>query len=253
MFAEILWGTGTALEGLLVFRSLKGRIFAAYPVFYVYLTYIFLQEFARFYVYLFHPTRYLHFYWYTQFFSVVLGYGVIWEIYRQALKHYPGAARAARSALALIFVFVLSKVLVAGMSGLLWSFARTTAQLERDLRIVQAALLIAIVALLAYYAIPAGRNLKGMIVGYGLFIGASIITLTFRSYFGDSFQPLWQYLPAATYYIVLIIWCFCLWSYHPSMQPEPEARVKHDYELLAKHTTKLLNQVRTNMVRVVRS
>lgn len=253
MLAELLWGTGTTLEGLLLFRSVKGRIFTAYPVFYVYFSYIFLESFVRFYVYLFQPAHYVNFYWYTQFFSVALGYGVIWEIFRQALKYYPGTARMARSVLAMIFLLVFSKVLFGALSGPLWSLAGTTAELERSFRIVQAALLVTIVGLLAYYAIPVGLNLKGMIVGYGLFLGVSVIILTLRSHLGDSFQPVWQYLPAITYYVVLIIWCSTLWSYHPSLQPKPEVEIEHDYELLAAHTRRLLTQVRANLVRAIRS
>lgn len=252
MLAELLWGTGTTVEGLLLARSVKGRIFTTYPIFYVYLAYIFLESFVGFYVYLFQPAHYVNFYWCTQFLSVALGYGVIWEIFRHALRHYPGAARMARSVLVIIFCLVFSKVLFSALSNSVWSLARTTAELERSLRVVQSALLVTIVGLLAYYAIPVGRNLKGMIVGYGFFIGASAVSLTLRLHFGDSFQPVWHYLPAATYYVTLIIWCTTLWSYRPSPQPKPEVGIERDYELLAAHTTRLLTQVRASLLRAVR-
>ena len=235
-----------------MFRAVRGRLFAAYPVFYAYFSYIFVQSFAGFYLYRFHPGLYTNFYWYTQFFSVALGYGVIWEIFRQALKHYPGTARVARSVLAIIFFLVLLKVLSGALSSSVWSLARTTAELERSLRVVQAALLVTIVGLLAYYTIPAGRNLQGMIVGYGFFIGASVISLTLRSYFGASFQPVWQYLPAMTYYVALIIWCSTLWSYQPNPQPESDVGIERDYELLAARTTNALMQARAHLVKAVR-
>jgi hypothetical protein len=252
MFAGLLWGTGTTLEGLLLFRSIKERMFSSYPAFYVYLSYIFLESFVDSYVYLFQPARYVKFYWYTQFLSVALGYGAIWEIFRQALKHYPGAARMARSVLAIIFFLVFSKVLFGALTSPLLLLARTTAELERSFRIVQAALLMAIMSLLAYYAIPVGRNLKGMIAGYGLFIGVSVIILTLRSYLGDSFQPVWQYLPAITYYVVLLIWCFTLWSYQPNPRPEPEVGIERHYQLLAARTTGLLVQMRGLLAKAIR-
>ncbi len=252
MLAEFLWGTGTTLEGVLLFRALRGRLFAAYPVFYAYFSYVLVHSFAGFYLLRFHPGLYAHFYWYSQFLSVALGYGIIWEIFRQALKHYPGTARVARSALAIVFVLVLFKALFGAASSSAWSLATGTAELERSLRVVQAALLVTIVGLLAYYAIPVGRNLKGMIVGYGFFIGARVISLTLRSHFGPSFEPVWQHLPALTYYTALIIWCSTLWSYQPNPQPECDGGIERDYELLAARTASALMQARAHLVKAVR-
>ncbi|HEX2713079.1 MAG TPA: hypothetical protein VHM88_12850 [Candidatus Acidoferrales bacterium] len=235
-----------------MFRALRGRLFAEYPVFYSYFSYVFVQSFAAFYLYRFHPGVYANFYWYTQFLSVALGYGIIWEIFRQALKHYPGTARATRSVLAVVFILVLLKVLSGAVSSSVWSPARAVAELERSLRVVQAALLVTIVGVLAYYTIPVGRNLKGMIVGYGFFIGARVISLTLGLYFAASFQPVWQRLPAMTYYIVLIIWCSTLWSYRPSPQPESDVGIERDYESVVARTTNALLRARAHLVKAVR-
>jgi len=211
-----------------------------------------LESLLRFFVYIFEPNSYQSFYWGTQFLSVAVGCGVIWEIFRQALAQYPGAARMAKNVLSVIFVVVVSKTFLNALTGPVWSPARTTAELERNLCTVQVILLVAIVGLLAYYLIPTGRNLKGMILGYGFFIGASVVSLTLRSHLGDSFQPVWQYLPAATHSVTLLIWCFTLWSYQPNPQPESEAGIERDYELLAAQTTKLLTQARGHLVRAMR-
>lgn len=252
MLAMFLWGTATTLEGVLLFRAVRGRLFAAYPVFYAYFSYVFVESFARFYLYRFHPGLYANFYWYTQFLSVALGYGIIWEISRQALKHYPGTARVARSVLATIFFVVVLKVLSGALSSSVWSLARAAAELERSLRVVQAALLVTIVGLLAYYTIPVGRNLKGMILGYGFFIGASVVGLTLGLYLGPSFHPVWQHLPATSYCIALLIWCSTLWSYQPNPQPESDVGIERDYELLAARTASALTQARAHLARAVR-
>ncbi len=252
MFGQFLWWAGNALEGLLLIRSIKARLFKRYALLYVYLSYVLFQSVLRFSVYTFKPGFYPSFYWYTQFLSVAVGYGVIWEIFRQALAQYPGAARMAKNVLAAIFVVVVSKVLFNALTGPVLSPATTSAELERNLRAVQAILLMAIVGLLIYYGIPTGRNLKGMILGYGFLIGARVINLTLRSYLGDRFQPWWQYLPALTYFITLVIWCFTLWAYRPNPQPESEGGIERDYELLAARTSKLLTQARAHLVRGIR-
>jgi len=49
------------------------------------------------------------------------------------------------------------------------------------MRTVQALAIAALVALFLVYSIPFGRNLKGILLGYGLFIGASVMWFTFRA------------------------------------------------------------------------
>ncbi len=252
MFGQLLWWAPNALAGVVVTQALRKGLFSRYAIFYTYLGYVFLESNLRLCIYLLKPGFYPSFYWYTQFLGVAVGYGVIWEIFRQALAQYPGAARMARNVLAAIFVVIVSKAFFNALTGPAWSPARTMAEFERNVRAVQAILLLAVVGLLAYYAIPAGRNLKGMILGYGFFIGTRVINLTLRSYLGDGFQAWWQYLPALTYFITLIIWCFTLWSYRPNPQPESEVGIERDYELLAARTSKLLTQARGHLVRGIR-
>lgn len=252
LLTQSAWWITNALEGLLLFRALRGGFFWKYAVFCLYVSYVLSESLLRFYFYVFRPELYSTVYWTSQFVSVTVGYGVIWEIFRQALANYPGAARVARTCLLTILILVVSKVLLNALSGPVFSPANTYADLERYLRVVQAALLLTIVGLLAYYAIPIGRNVKGMILGYGFFLGMTVMHLALRSYLGVVFQPVWQHLGWVSYSVALVIWCSTLWSYHPSPQPSPEVELERDQERLALRTAKLLTQARANLVRVIR-
>src|SRR5260370_38957290 len=99
----------------------------------------------------------------------------------------------AGSVLACLFILGITRIFVKAWNSPNWIPGRTTLETERDLRIVQLALLIGLVSLFASYAIPLGRNLKGIIYGYGLFIATSVAHLTLRDYLGDSFQLACQY------------------------------------------------------------
>lgn len=252
MLTQAIWWTTNALEAILLGRAARRRFIKAYPIFYAYLAYVLIESLSRFYVYTWHPPSYGIFYWSTQFVGVLLGYGILWEICRQALCRYPGAFRLAHRVLGLIFVVVISKILANVLAGENWSLAQTTEVLERDSRIVQAFLLLAFLGLVSHYRIPIGRNLRGMMLGYGFFIATSIINLTFRSHIGESFQIWWLYLQPSAYVVVLTIWCATLWSHQPNPETKTESRLEQDYQTLVNATRQRFRQVRAHIARTVR-
>lgn len=249
MLSQALWWGSNFLICILLVRALHGNYFLKYRVFFMYLSWVLVDSLASFCLYVFRPWAYETYYWNAQFLSVALGYGVIWEIYTQVFADYPGVARLARSALLAIFVFLVSKSLADTLSGRMENLAEVPAVLERDFRTVQGLLLFILVSLLAYYAIPVGRNLKGMIVGYGLFIAVSIACLALRAGLGGIFQSWWQYLQPAAYNGALLIWCLSLWSYQPSPHSEIETGIERDYQHLATETAKALARVRAYILR----
>ena len=252
MLTQVIWWTTNLLEAILLGRAAWRKFIKAYPLFYIYLAYVLLESLARFYVYVWQPPLYTNFYWGTQGVSVLLGFAVVWEICRQALARYPGAYRMVRAGFAIIFVAVSAKIVANVLAGENWSLAATIAEEERDFRVVQAFLLLVLFGLISFYRIQIGRNLRGMMLGYGFFIGTSVLNLTFRSYFGDGFQIWWQYLQPAAYVLVLLVWCVTLWSYQPNPEPEAESRIEQDYQSLVHATRQRFRQVRAHVGRTVR-
>jgi hypothetical protein len=252
VFAYIVWVLGLILEGVLLFRAVRGGHFQKYPMFYLYVGCVLVQSLFLFVICLAEPRYYVSFYWYAEFVSVGLGCGVVWEIYRQALCRFPGAARMARNLLLFVVLMVFSKVLANTWNGrVLWPSGAVVA-LERDLRTVQAVLLIGLVVVITLYRIPLGRNLWGMMLGYGLFIGTSVITLALRVLLGDSFQTAWIYIQPMSYLTVLCIWCITLWSYKTVLVPTAERTIEQDYQLLAGTTRKGLLEARAYLGRAMR-
>src|SRR5260370_35414357 len=199
VFNQILWWIGNAIEALILVRSIKGKLYEKYPAFYFYLSTVLLIELLRFAAYTFQPSLHRLLYWYTEYLVATVGYAVILEIYKHALKSSPGAARIARTFLLVVLVAVILRVMANALSSRAWSPAATSAELERDLRTVQALLLFGIVALLAYYRIPVGRNLKGIAFGYGFFLCASLMSLAFGSLPADWLRTEWRHVDRPTY------------------------------------------------------
>jgi hypothetical protein len=253
MLSLVLWVLGPILECLIVIRAVRGNFLKEYKIFYSYVVWVLLRDLSLFAVYHAWAAGYAHVYWYSQFTSVLVGCGVVWEIYRVALANYPGAARMARSVLLFLFVITMSRILVIAANNPKWMPGQTTLETEREFRIVQSVVLIGLVALLAYYAIPAGRNLKGIMVGYGIFLATSLVQLTLRDFFGDRFQYWWQYIQPSTYIAVLLIWCHMLWTFAPVEESSPDVRIEADYQSLAFETRKQLKAAGSYIVKAIRS
>lgn len=253
LLTQSAWWAGNALEAVLLYRALRRKFFGKYFVFYAYLSYVLVEQLVAFGVYVFTPAFYTKFYWSMQFVSITIGYCVIWEIFRQVFGPYPGARKVTRNLLAAILVILLCKVFLNALYH--WRLdapARDAADLERYLRVVQASLLVAIIALVAYYAIPLGKNVKGMILGYGIFIGLTVMQLAVRSYLGTSFEPVWKHLAWVSYSAALVMWCATLWSYHPNPRPIADGGPERDYEILSTRTARLLGQIGSGVVRTMR-
>jgi hypothetical protein len=252
MMTQVIWWAGMCLGAVMLFRGLRQRLLLKYPVFYLYIAFVLLEDLLRFYIYRWHPAIYPQTYWVTDFFGLVIGSGVVFEIYRSGLSAYPGTARMARNLLLLVFTLAFAKVLVSTSYGSLWWPAETTAELERNLRIVQASALIALVTLFLLYAIPFGRNLKGILSGYSLYIAVSLVQLTLVSRFGNNIQRLWSYVNSVSYLVALCIWTRALWSHEMKPETSPGSQLEYDYEALRAATRLRLQETRARLGRAVR-
>jgi hypothetical protein len=240
------------LEALILVRAMRGNFLKEFKLFYAYLFAVLLRDAFLLVIYHTSPIWYGYIYWYSQFFVLLIGCGVIWEIYRIALADYSGAARVARTVLLFLFIITMSRIIAYATNNARWLPGQTTLETEREFRVVQSVVLIGLIALLAYYAIPIGRNLKGIICGYGFFLTTSLVQLTLRDFLGGSFQLTWQYIQPITYIIVLLIWCTTLWSFEPSLHCKVESAIGLDYEVLASATKKQLKTAGTYIVKVIR-
>jgi hypothetical protein len=212
---------------------------------------VLVRDLCLFPVYRFRPDYYVSVYWYSQCFSVLIGCGVVWEVYKLALVKYPGAAQMARKVLAFIFILSMSRIVANALNDPKWLPARTAYEAERDLRIVQITVLMGLVALLAYYAVPIGRNLKGILGGYGTFLAVSVIHLSLAGSLGRSFPNYWEYAQRAAYIVVLLVWSRALWRYAPALSDQ-DIRLETDYQAMLTATRKRLGSALTYVGRAAR-
>jgi hypothetical protein len=227
-----IWWTGAVLELVLLVRGYQGKLFRHFPLFYFYLLFVFADDSLRIAVYRWAPNYYFQVYWVTQFLSLALGSGIIFEIYRVALRSFPGAARMSRYVLFVVFGAVFARTIVARSGDFFPWLASSSLMLERNLRVVQALAILTLVALFLWYAIPFGKNLKGILLGYSVFVGVSITQFVLWINHWSPIQSFWSSAESVSYLVVLGIWTVMLWNFQPAPALRQDARLESDYELV---------------------
>jgi hypothetical protein len=265
MLTLTIWRAAILLEAAIFYRGFRGNLLSKYPFFYTYIMGVLVSDTTFYVVYMLNRAAYVKWYWVSTTLVVILGYGIILEVFKHVLSAYPGVEKLARvtglAIFAAIFCFAISYSLwapeaaTAGSKAAdvrqdLWIFQAT---FQRDFWTVQAIFLFAIIGVVSYYKIPLGKNLKGMIVGYGLCLGATLVTLALRSYIGLSFDAAWVFLQPFSFDVSLSIWAATLWAFHPNPAPNPAIRLEADYEIFAAKTRGTIGAMRTYLGKAARS
>lgn len=238
MLSQAIWWSDV-LVLLLVARGFLGRLWFRYPVFYAYLLFVLLQSAARLMAYRWwYESWYGRVYWTTEYIAFAMGGLVVFEIYRVALADYPGTAKMARTTLLLLFVLALVKAGSAIWSNPYFLSETSALQVEKALRTVQAISIVALVTVFASYSIPFGKNLRGIFLGYALFVGVRVMTLHFVSETGRDF---WFYAYSASYLGALSLWLGHLWSYQPVTAAD-RVPMQSEYQMIAAATQRRLQE-----------
>lgn len=244
MVSSAIWFTGIVLESLLLIRSFWTRLVGRYPFFYAYSGSVLLMS-----ILLLSPSLHRHWYWGAQFFTLTLGCGILLEILNHALSPYPGAEKFARMAGLTAFGLVTCFALLLPLADSHWSAADTMHELERDFRMVQAIFIAGLLAVISYYRIALGKNMKGMIGGYGVYVGTSLVGLALGSYSANLFGEASRMFRPFSFDISMIIWIVALWSYSPDPVPEPGIYLEEDYEAFVAKTRSAMRSYFRKIVR----
>jgi hypothetical protein len=151
---------------------------------------------------------------------MVLACGIVLEILSHVLFLDPRCRLFARFIRLTLFAgiscFALACILSNSGS---WTSEELPVHLERDFRMMEALLLLVIWATVVYFGISMSKNLKGMFLGYGIYVAASLVILAVQVYQGARSNPRWYMLQPLSYDVALVVWAVGLWSYSPPHIP----------------------------------
>jgi hypothetical protein len=254
MLGQAIWWSSIALESLLLFRGFRGRLASRYPAFYLYISFVLFQDVVCFAVarWTHSSDAYTSAYWTAEFLCVLVSCGIVFEIYRVGLAAFPGTARMARNLMGLVFVVVLIKLIVNIAKDPQWWTEASARGVEGTLRAIQGVAIVALIALFIFYSVPFGRNLRGILMGYGLFVCWSVCCLTLAPPTGRLHDIL-GFLYSALYPLFLVLWLVPLWSYQANAAPKQAIQLEQDYQRVAIATQRRLHEARSYVARAVGS
>jgi hypothetical protein len=250
IYTQIVWLGGLLIEVVILVRSVLGRSLAKFPLFYLYIASVFAASMALYVIAIVRPP--LHgLYWPKQYVTLFLGCGVIFEVSRHVFAQRVTLDRVARWSMLVTFGAIFSSVAIQAFALPHWNVTTNTADLERDLRIAQAIVLMTILFLTGYYGIGIGKNIKGMILGFGIYVGASVFSLTLRLFVGTRFDPAFGVIQSTAYFVALSIWMVALWSYEPEPVEKLPSISGGEYQMLAGRTREVLGSINKHLDRTV--
>jgi hypothetical protein len=252
MFSLSIWLVGIALELILIIRGVQRGLLHRYPVFYSYIAFVVVTDILLFVI---RPTArpYLYLYWIAEFVGLLLGCLVFLEFYRVALKPYPGTARVARALLAVLFVTAIVKTIFKTLNVPEWWTNASPAQVEGLLRVCQLLAILALTVLCLFYSIPFGKNLRGILLGYGFYVSWSVLCLALVAAGVAKSDSLWSYTYPISYVLSVAVWTVHLWSYQPNPVQDRSIPLEQEYQRVAAATQRRLHDARGYLAKAVGS
>jgi hypothetical protein len=152
-------------------------------------------------------------FWRFEIVTVALGCGVLLEISKYVFARHISLDHFVRWTTVLTFGSIFFVFTIHAFFLPNWNPVTNSAELERQLRVAQALALMSIVFVSGYYEIAIGRNMKGMILGFGVYVAATLISLTLLQMIGIRFSHAWMFIQPFSYVVALLIWTVALWTY----------------------------------------
>jgi hypothetical protein len=252
MISLSVWLIGIALELVLVVRGVQKGLLRRFPAFYGYISFVFLSDILL-YAIRSRQHNYFYVYWIVEFLGLTLGCLVFFEFYKVALAAYPGTARMARALVAGLFLIAMVKTVAATVNVPGWLVNARPSQVEGVLRVCELLAILSLAGLLLFYSIPVGKNLRGILLGYGFFICWSVICLAVVNVGSARFNSLWSYTYSFSYLISLFVWTMHLWSYQPNPVPDRAIPLEQEYLRVAAATQRRLHDARGYLAKAVGS
>ena len=197
----------------------RQKIFKRFPVFTCYIVFMLFGESVALWE-LFRKVstlQYAYTYYFVQFASIGLAFGVIYEIFKTVLEPYDAVRRVWRFLFALtsVILIIISIVwLLYGSGPQVDRLTQTMNVLLRSVRVIQVGLLLLLFSLASSLGLTWRSYSFGIALGYGTYAIVDLVLSAMRLEYGDAVWKLESYCTTIAYGTSVLIWAWYV------MQPE---------------------------------
>ena len=205
---QLLFVAGITCQATLAVVLLCKRAWRTFPFFTLYFATGFV---ATIFIYTFrHNTAaYFYSYWLAEASGILLGFAVVYEVFRIVFSGHAGLRRLAT----LTFGWVIALLLVIGIVVLVkqapLGFRAVTSAvlvLEEAIRIIEVGLLMCLFLLSSAFGLHWRQQVFGIALGLGLFVAVELIEVTIRGQVGKSAYDALNVVRVLSFNASLLIW-----------------------------------------------
>lgn len=204
----ILWLAGLGFQFVLVFVLLAKKFWSKFPVFLAYSVFCFASATALYGVRNLR-TVYFFTFWVCEGVSLLLGFGVIYEVLRRLLHPYKALHRmAAVTFQSTVVLLIASSCLVAYLQPLGERNGLVAAILvaEEATRIVEVGLLMFLFIFSTAFGLHWRQQVFGITIGLGLFVTIELINATVRAHLGVAATSVFSTIRMLSFDLSLLVW-----------------------------------------------
>lgn len=216
---------GLLLQAALLWRLLKTPLRSQYPYLVAFVSYSLMRDLALFPIAWYRAAWFPWAYWRAETVALFLGFAVNWEFFRHVFPHDSVLHEIATKALVLAGLCLLPTVILlvgSQASSSRYAYSYVSPVFVQYVTLVQALLLIGPAAVAWYYRLSLGRNVRGLGLGFGVYLSVHSINVANAQMFRGFFRW-WQLLSPITFLGMTAIWLWSFWNFVPS--PElPQTR-----------------------------
>jgi hypothetical protein len=202
-----LWVGSLVLQSGLVAVLLGKKLVSKFPFFGAYSVFTLLTSGILYLVR--EPETYFYVYWVSEGVGVILGFAVVYEVFRKLLVPYPALRRLA-------FLIFQWSVLVLVLLGCIVIYAQSSAEqsklaagvmiVEEATRIIEVGLLMFLFLFSTAFGLHWRQSVFGMALGLGIFATVELVSITMRSYWGVTVNHALSLVRSTAFNISLMVW-----------------------------------------------
>jgi hypothetical protein len=204
---DVFWIAGMGLQGMLAVVLLSKTAWKRYPFFTGYSLFNFIVT-VSFYFLQHQPKLFFYSYWIQETVTIVLGFGVFYEIFQHLFSSHKALLKLASLIFrwTVVVLFCVGLVVVLAQSPSAGSLSKTVLLLEEGMRIVEVGLLMFLFGASAAFGLHWKQAEFGIALGLGLFVAVELTAVALRSQIGLQGWQVLNIVRILSFDLSLLVW-----------------------------------------------